>query len=481
MHLPAVCFDLPRLFPEADPVVPAKEFGHMLSSIPETDSDAGGIRREKDSVDVVWPKPFAAWATTLLLALVAILSYTDRLVIGMLVAPLRQEFLISNAEVGILQGLVFAVVYSVAGIPLSRLADRSSRAAVIVGAVIVWSVATLYCAYAQNFTQLVIARMIVAVGEAALTPAAVSLIADSFPARRRGTAIAVYFVGMISGSGAAIFVGGVTLQAAENHVFATIPIIGHLAPWRQVLALLGAVGIPMAAILLTISEPRRQHSGAAHAPRKLADVLRNMGPKASILWFVTGATVLCGVVDYVMLSWVPTLLSRQFHWTSGAIGRAFGMAMMVAPAIGAISGGLLADRFGNVEVTRGRLMLAGGACCIGFLGTLLPTCASGNAVIASVALWSLMSAAAHAAGITAMQEIVPSSIRSWTIALGALGTAGLGMGIAVPVVGVLMDGPFSAQSSTGWSIATIASPAAVAAGLMFWKARSMFFNLASSR
>ena len=189
-----------------------------------------------------WPPATRAWSTVGLFCIAAILSYTDRQILGLLVDPIRADLEISDTDVGVLQGVAFAIIYSVAGLPLGRLADIFQRRRVILTGVALWSVGTILCGYASSFWMLFAGRLIVGIGEAALAPAAMSMIADMFPTERRGTAIGLFAMGMVIGGGAAISIGGVLLELAVDHRFAGIPMVGALAPWREVLVLLGLAG-----------------------------------------------------------------------------------------------------------------------------------------------------------------------------------------------------------------------------------------------
>src|SRR5690348_797262 len=154
-----------------------------------------------------YPKRSYAWTVVAILIATAILSYTDRQVLSLLVDPIRHDLGITDREVSYLLGAAFAVVYGVAGIPLGFLADRTSRRNLICGGVVVWSCGTIACGLAHTFGQLFAARIVVGLGEAVLSPAAISLISDYFPPARRGTAVGFFLAGIAIGIGAAILIG----------------------------------------------------------------------------------------------------------------------------------------------------------------------------------------------------------------------------------------------------------------------------------
>ena len=162
--------------------------------------------------DAGYPRRSYAWAVVAILIGTAILSYTDRQVLSLLVDPIRRDLLISDTEVSLLLGTAFAVVYGIAGIPFGLLADRTSRRNLIFFGVVVWSIGTVACGFAHSFGGLFAARIVVGLGESVLSPSAISLISDYFPASRRGLAVGSYLSGIAIGNGASILIGGGALQ-----------------------------------------------------------------------------------------------------------------------------------------------------------------------------------------------------------------------------------------------------------------------------
>ena len=204
-----------------------------------------------------YPSRPYAWAVVAILIATAVLSYTDRQVLSLLVDPIRGELGISDGQVSLLLGTAFAVVYGIAGIPLGLLADRTSRRNLIFLGVLVWSCGTLACGLSHSFGQLFSARIVVGLGEAVLSPAAISLISDYFPPSRRGTAVGFFLSGIAMGIGAAILIGGGVLHMVESGVLAGTPLASQPA-WRLVLLLIGAPGLLWSLAILVIREPARR-------------------------------------------------------------------------------------------------------------------------------------------------------------------------------------------------------------------------------
>ncbi len=201
--------------------------------------------------DLGYPSRPYAWSVLAILIATAILSYTDRQVLSLLVDPIPSDLGIGDQQIGYLLGTAFAVVYGVAGIPLGYLADRTSRRNLILAGVLVWSCGTLACGLSHTFGELFAARILVGLGEAVLSPAAISLISDYFPPSRRGTAVGFFLSGIAMGVGVAILIGGGVLHLVQMGAFAGTPLAAQPA-WRLVLILIGAAGMLWALLILLI-------------------------------------------------------------------------------------------------------------------------------------------------------------------------------------------------------------------------------------
>lgn len=168
------------------------------------------------AVPAAYPRPWLAWCTVGLLTLAYILSFIDRQILSLLVAPIRRDLAISDTQMSLLMGFSFAVFYTLCGIPLGRLADIASRRWIVTWGVAFWSAATAACGLAHSYWQLFLGRVGVGIGEAALSPAAYSLITDSFPPERRATAISVFATGIFIGTGMAYVLGGLVVGFASE-------------------------------------------------------------------------------------------------------------------------------------------------------------------------------------------------------------------------------------------------------------------------
>ncbi|MGI4880870.1 MAG: MFS transporter [Janthinobacterium lividum] len=422
-----------------------------------------------------WPAPRQAWSVVALFCVVAILSYTDRQILGLLVDPIRADLHVSDTQIGVLQGIAFAVVYSFAGLPLGRLADLVQRRGVILAGVGLWSAGTLLCGCATSFWMLFAGRLVVGIGEAALAPAATSMIADMFPTARRGTAIGLFAMGMVIGGGAAISIGGAVLGLAARGGFAGMPVIGTLAPWRTVLVLLALSGVPLLALLSLVPEPARHRTqaegaGATAAGDGLRAILAQLGLVRRALVPLVLGCALMSVGDFAMLSWAPALLGRRYLLSPQAIGLALGTPIVIAGALASLGGGAISDRLARRRGPAGRLQLAGCSAIVALPFALVAITASANEAIACVALWTLFSTVAGIVGMTAIQEIVPNRARGLSASFISFGNIMLGLGGGATLTGFVTDHVFGDPLAVGRSLTLVILPAGIVAILLFFVA-----------
>jgi MFS family permease len=212
------------------------------------------------------PSPAYAWFVVGVLLLAYTLSFIDRMILSLLVGPIRADLGISDTQMSLLMGFAFAIFYSLLGVPLGWLADRGNRKALIVGGVAAWSLMTAVCGLARGYGGLFLARIGVGVGEATLSPAAYSMLGDYFPRERLGRAMAVYSIGVPLGSGVALVAGAFVVRFVTEGAPVPLPLLGALEPWRLAFLIVGLPGLLVAALIaLAIREPARRGPGAAAA------------------------------------------------------------------------------------------------------------------------------------------------------------------------------------------------------------------------
>jgi MFS family permease len=274
-----------------------------------------------------------------LLAVVYTFNFMDRQIMSTLAEPIRKDLGLSDTALGALGGLTFALFYTTFGIPVAWLSDRFKRVWIMAAACGIWSVFTAGCGLATNFAQLAFARIMVGAGEAGGSPPSYSLISDYFPAKERGTGLALYSLGVPLGSMLGVMYGG-GVAAAYG--------------WRVAFFAVGLPGVVLALIMLfVVREPKRgaldeMALGAeAHAPAPPA--------RQVIAEFLTNRTLLCVAIacgisafaGYAMLLWNPPLLMRVKGATLKEVSAYYGWVIGVTGVIGTFAAGWLADKLGQ--------------------------------------------------------------------------------------------------------------------------------------
>ncbi|MFM7028342.1 MAG: spinster family MFS transporter [Chakrabartia sp.] len=269
------------------------------------------------------------------LLIVYILNFLDRQIVNILAEEISQDLGLSDTQIGLMTGLAFALFYTFLGIPIARYVDRphTNRAHVITVSLGIWSAMTAACGFAQNFIQLLLARIGVGVGEAGCTPAAHSLITDAVPAEKRSSAMAFYGMGISIGGLIGMVVGGA---------------LNDLYGWRQAFYAVSIPGILFALVLpLLLRDPGRHALRAQAAPvEPFLIALRDIATNRSFVLVLLGASF-TAFLSYGKGVWVVILFQRDFGLSAGQTGLWLGVITGLAGMFGTWLGGALADRFGQ--------------------------------------------------------------------------------------------------------------------------------------
>jgi MFS family permease len=394
-----------------------------------------------------------------------LLSFTDRLIINLVVDPIRADLGLTDVQISLLQGAGFALIYAAAGLPSGRLADTVSRRNLIALGVVVWSAATVACGMAQGFWTFFAARLAVGLGEAVLVPAASSLIIDLFSPRRRGVALGTFSLGAVLGSGLALLVGGVLLRWIVAGQFDAWP-IGQLAHWRQLLILAGIPGFALLPCLLLIHEPVRRHR-SGFLP--LADMLRQLAANDGSVLRVCLVKGILAAGDYGLISWMPTLLQRRYGLSALAVGSVLALAVSLSGAVASVAGGAASDLVVRRWGLPARVVLLLGCYPLTLLGALCVLLA-GTAQQAGMALaiWAFGSISGYVIGQIVMQEWVPNEMRATTIAVSITSTALVGVGLGPTLVALVAKHGFGGEHALKPAMGTVALVSASLALLVVW-------------
>ena len=354
-------------------------------------------------------------------------NFVDRIVLGILVAPIKADLHLTDTELGLLGGTAFALFYTALGIPVGWLADRVNRVWIVTAALACWSAFTAATGMAHSFAALFLARLGVGVGEAGGVAPAYSLIADYFVPAKRARALAFYSLAIPVGSALGYLFGGY-LATAFN--------------WRLAFLLLGAIGLVLAPLLfITIREPLRGMHDAAHAasPKPtLREVWAQLAAKPSF-WLLSFGAACGSIMGYGLLFWLPSFFIRSYGMTLLEVSRLLGALLLLGGIPGVLLGGYLADRYGVRNRRMYALVPAVAFLCIlpcYVIGTSLPM---GRMAFVFFLIPSALQLLWLGPVIAAIQQLVPATMRAVASAIFLFINNLLGLGLGALLIGFASD------------------------------------------
>lgn len=358
------------------------------------------------------------------------LNFLDRVLVGILQEPLRREFALNDLQLGVLGGPAFALLYTVLGVPIARLAERTSRVTIVSVGAALWSVMTVACGLTVNYVQLLVARIGVGIGEAACTPPSHSLLSDYFPPEKRATALAIYSLGVPIGTMLAALGGGWLAQTFD---------------WRVAFLALGAPGIALALLIkLTVREPVRAVESAHRY--SLSRAFGTLG-KSPTFWHVAAAGALVSFFGYGTGQFLPSYFIRSHHLTIFEASLVFaaiaGLAISAGTFAGGIAGDFIARRDGRGWVQVAAFGVLASAPLYGLAFVQGDVQFAAGAMFAAAFLQYLCLGPTYAV----VQSVAPPQMRATAAATFLLVTNAIGYGLGPPAIGALSDALATAPAS----------------------------------
>ncbi len=404
-----------------------------------------------------------------MLTLVYAFNFVDRQLLVILQESIKKEFQLSDTELGLISGFIFAIFYIALGMPIARYADKGNRRNIVAGSLGLWSIMTAISGYAGNFIQLLLARMGVGVGQAGESPSSHAMISDYFPLEKRSTALSIYSTGLYIGILIAFLMGGYLNQ--------------HFG-WRTAFLVIGIPGIIFSLLFyVTVKEPKR---GATDVRETTSGKSYSLNTALKLLFsnkiflFLAIAIALHIFCIYALLNWAPSFLSRLHGMKSIDIGVSLGLIFGVSGAIGTYVRKLLTDRLGKKD-KRYYLRVPAYSILISILFTagalflqnnyLTLFCLGVSAFLQSMYLGPFI-AVAH--------SLVAASMRALSSAIVFFMLNLFGLGFGPLVVGIISDllKPSMGIESLRWALSIILLLNVASAALFFAAARKIGINTA---
>lgn len=378
-----------------------------------------------------------AWFITAILMLCYTFSMLDREIISLLVEPIKEEFGITDFEMGLLMGPAFSLFYTVMGIPLGWAADRYNRKNLITLGISIWSIMTAFCGLAGSFMQLFINRIGVGVGEASLTPSASSLLADLFPKDKLPLATSVYSLGVFIGSSLAMIGGGILLSQIKD-VTVTWPIVGTLEYWQLTFILVGLPGLILALFVYQIVEPKRKglardEEGNVEKVSLIKAVIYLWQNKKLFLNFFLGGSIIATIGYHSV--WYPSLFIRTWGWSEVEAATATGLPSLIGGVTGLVVGGMIMGKLIKKGRKDAALLIAFVAALgIGIPAVAMPLMPSGILAATVMIFAKLFVGIPLISGIAMIRMSVPNQMRGQFTALYFvfIGIIATGLGPVIP-------------------------------------------------
>ena len=389
---------------------------------------------------------------------------------GLLVGPIRESFQISDTQYSLLAGLAFSLFYAIMGLPLARIADRSSRRNLIVAGIAVWSFMTAACGLAKGYWSLFVARVGVGIGEATLGPAAYSMIADYFPKSILGRALSVYMIGVTLGSGFAYMLGGAVVGYVEDMGTIMVPVVGEVEGWQLTFFVVGIPGLLVSLLMLTtVREPARTGIVAPEAVpvSEVADYLWQR--RRAYGGHILGISIFIMVV-YALNLWGPTYFIRTFGYTRPEAGWVFGLVMIGSGTVGLLLAGTLSDRLVSKGIHDAYVKII-----LFSMVAMIPSAATlaflESDLLAIVFMSLAVFFSAFQGGLAGgtLQLMTPNRMRGQVMAVYGLSSNLIGLGLGPTVIAMTTDYVFGYDEAIGKSIALCAVILCPIGALILWR------------
>jgi MFS family permease len=409
-----------------------------------------------------------AWFVVAVLALANCVSFIDRLILSLLVQPIKADLGISDTQFSLLAGAAFAIFYAGMGMVIARWADRYSRKWIITSGITIWCLMTALAGTARSYGQLFLYRIGVGVGEATLSPSAYSMIAGYFPPQRLALAVGAFGAGVTAGTGLAFLLGGATIGWVMSLGTVDLPVLGAISGWRLVLVVVGLLGLPVALLMLLVREPPR---APGFAPASTAEVWAHFRANLGAYGYVFVGYGTTSITAFSVMTWTPALYQRQYGATITEAAATLGTVALVGGLLGAFWGGAMADRLESRGDRFGKLRVLNW-CGIGLvlpsvIAPFMPTMTGHAALIFFTFFFG--TAATGPAGAW-VQSITSDRMRAQFGAAYQLALTLVGATLGPFAVGFVTDYVLGDEARLGESMALVSAVVNPIAAWLIWRA-----------
>jgi MFS family permease len=419
-----------------------------------------------------WPSPGRAWYALFILTIGLMIATIDRGILTLLVAPIKKDLGLSDTQFTILHGWAFVSVYALLGLPIARLADRSSRRLIIGIGMAFWSAMTALCGFASTFVQFFAARAGVGAGESAYAPATYSILTDSFPPAKLPRVFAIMSIGFAYGTSFGVILGAGLLLLAADLTAVLEPLLGSLQPWQIVLMLCALPGLVLALVMATVHEPRRRGLLPGAAPKVAVPIQEvigffNANGKTYFPMFI--AMGIKAMMSFGTGFWMPELMRRTFAWPVPKTALMIGTLGLIVAPLGLLAGSWIAERLarrGHDDANLRTLLIA---TLIAIpTSVAFPLFSDPYYVIGAWALNLFVASLGVGPANAALQMITPNQMRGQIRAAYQFVFNVVGFGAGSFLVAVFTDYVFGNESQLKYSLSSVAIIIGPVAAILTW-------------
>jgi len=419
-----------------------------------------------------WPSPRRSWYALIVLSVALLVATVDRGILSLLAAPIKARLHLSDTQFTVLHGWAFVSVYALLGLPIARLADRSSRRLIIGIGIAFWSLMTAMCGFANTFTQFFVARAGVGAGESAFAPATYSIVQDSFPPAKLPLVFAILSIGFTFGTSLGVLAGAKLLQFSADFAQVLQPLFGPLEAWQALLLVCALPGFVLAVLMWSVHEPRRRGFQPGMQVARvvpIGEVFAFFRENAATYVPMFIAMGIKAMLSFGSGFWIPELFRRTFDWPVVKTGVLQGTLGLVLAPLGLLLGGWLATQFarrGHDDANLRVLQIA--TVCAIPISVTFPLLNDPYWVMGGWALNLFVISLGIAPANAALQLITPNPMRGQIRAAYQFVFNVVGFGAGAFCVALFTDFVFHDDAALRYSLASVAAIIGPIAALLTW-------------
>jgi MFS family permease len=409
------------------------------------------------------------WRVIFLCFLTFITASLDRHVFGLMIDPIKRDLHLSDTELGLLTGAAFVVFYLICGIPFGRLLDSKSRPKVLGIAMAVWSLGTTLTGFANSFMAIFATRAIVGAGEAAVSPATGSMVADAYAGRSLARPMTIISLGSVLGPGLALLFGGGVLSLLHGHTSVALPYGGTLHAWQVVFLVLGLPGLLLAPFMICLRDPPRTRLFKDSTGQVVRPSFKEVGrflqtyPKLCVL--VIGGFSFFQIVSTGVAAWAPALLDRVYGLPTSRTGLILGVGYVAVGILSLLTNARWMDQRLLAGDATAPIRLARTYAFCGCVPMTLLTVVHTLPLAATLLFFVLFFNTAVMAASVAWARVLPSQVRAQIISIHLIATNLLGGLLGPLVIGLVTDRVFGVPKKIGDSLSIVCLLALLSAGM----------------